>query len=94
MIINVLSSHGSFKFDSATGIVIKHQLGDDFGDLPYKVDVYEYFDHYGVDIASNPSIDILDLGFWTLTGLYEEPEHEWRDDVIINRMKNGMVLYG
>lgn len=81
MIINVLSSHGSFKFDSVTGVVVNHQLSNTFGDLPYKVDVYEYFDHYGVDIASYPSLDVLDIGYWTLTGLYEEPAHDWRDEV-------------
>lgn len=85
MIINVLSSHGSFKFDSVTGVVINHQLSNTFGDLPYKVDVYEYFDHYGVDIASYPSIDVLAIGYWTLTGLYEEPAHDWRDEVENNR---------
>jgi hypothetical protein len=86
MIINVLSSHGSFKFDSVTGVVVNHQLSNTFGDLPYKVDVYEYFDHYGVDIASYPSLDVLDIGYWTLTGLYEEPAHDWRAEVETQRI--------
>ena len=77
MIITAFSSWGTFTFDAITGGVIKTDLDDGFGSFPYRVNVYEYFDYYGESLPE--VVDILDIGFYNLNGIYEEPEHEWRE---------------
>ena len=78
MIITAYSSWGYFTFDAITGVVISHELDNGFGSYPCKVDVYEYFDYYGESLPQ--IVDILDIGFYDLTGIYVSPEIEWRHD--------------
>ena len=83
MVITGLSSKGSFTFDAITGRIIRHTLPDDFK-IPYRVDIYEYFEYYGYDINSNTTVDIHDIGYWALNGKYVEPDFEWREEIKYN----------
>ena len=39
----------------------------------------EYNAHYGVN--DHTEFDILDVGYWTRDGVYEEPVHSWRAQI-------------
>jgi len=78
MIITAFSSHGTFTFDAITGGVINTDLSDSFGSFPYRVNVYEYFDYYQESLPL--VVDVLDIGFHDLVGIYVEPVHEWRTE--------------
>lgn len=78
MNISVGSSHGVLTVDSVTGHVIECSGEDYITDIS-RFDLKEYTEYYG--ISEPPSyIDILDLGYWTRTGVYEMPEADWREE--------------
>ena len=84
MIITAYSSHGHFTFDAITGGVISHTLSEEFGCFPLRVNIYEYFDYYGESLPA--VVDVLDIGFYDLNGIYCEPELEWRENVKARRL--------
>ncbi len=84
MIITAYSSHGHFTFDAITGGVLTRELDNEFGSLPHRVNVYEYFDYYGESLPA--TVDVLDIGFHDLNGVYCEPELEWRVDAQQSRI--------
>lgn len=47
-----------------------------------RFDVAEFRKHYGYSESKRlPDIDILDIGYWTNTGQYEEPEADYRKEI-------------
>ena len=81
--ITAMSSHGTFSFDDKTGKVLSIDLDTEFGQLPLTVDVFEYKNHYTA--AFTGDVDVLDIGYWTVDGLYAEPDHRWR--VLITELR-------
>lgn len=80
----VHSSHGKIKVDKTSGecVAVYNEKGDrSFRDNELltivKFDIDEYEKKYG---PAPYIIDILDLGYWTDHGHYEEPAHDWRED--------------
>lgn len=73
------SSQGSFTFDQVTGKVLSHSLKNDFGQVPLTVDVIEYQQFYGHQV--NDGVDVLDIGFWSVDGIYTPPTYDWREDL-------------
>ena len=82
-----ISSHGEFLYDSVTGLMTYSELREEFGVPPYRINVQEH-NMFGV-MRGKDVVDILDLGYWNIHGIYEPQVQEWRDDVICER---GVVL--
>jgi hypothetical protein len=73
------SSHGNFVFDNLTGKVLKNNLKSEFGQMPLTVDIDEYKSYYGYPMQND--VDVLDIGYWTLDGIYTPPIYEWREEL-------------
>lgn len=87
----VSGSAGSFLIDK-DGNIIKRNHDKDYDEIHF-IDVEEFRAFYNKDLPS--SIDILDLGYWTVTNSYEGPDMEWRRDFaeLINTGEiQGMIL--
>ncbi len=89
MKITVRSSHGTIIFGSETGLVLTGEsnlCGCEECPQVERFDVEEYKKFYGVEkLHGDKDIDILDLGYWGTDGIYEEPCHEWREEVALLR---------
>ncbi len=81
----VFSSHGEITADKETGNVIKIDLTCDCKHNEQCInnikqfDVNEFKMYYSKEIPE--SVDILDLGYWLNNGGYEEPAHDWREEI-------------
>lgn len=81
--ITLTSSHGNFFFN-LSGKLIDKQLYASAAlefpecDQPHRLDLSEHNQTYP-DYPLRDSVwDILDWGYWTKEGVYEEPCWEWR----------------
>lgn len=89
--INVFSSNGSLTVSKETGEVIECFQDKDatpINDIA-RFDLEEFRRAYPNE-AIPDNIDILDLGFWTITGAYEGPETEWRAE--FQRHRNPQII--
>lgn len=78
----VHSSNGELKVNSKTGKVIKCDMSTDGEGIDQieRFDIEEYKKFWNAEITDD--IDILNLGYWTKDGQYEEPADDWRKDLI------------
>lgn len=90
----VTSSWAIYTADAITGLLIKMDRECDHdcyycdsvndcpntASIPRCFDVDEWLKAYPGETLPGMSIDILDLGYWTITGYYEEPCEDWRSD--------------
>lgn len=95
MTIEVYGSWGPFQVNARTGVVVTpvHErlcideteggTYDGYARIA-RVNLAEFEAYWGEDPASHSSIDILDLGYWTLDGTYEPPDLRWRLGIITN----------
>ncbi len=78
MIVNALSNHGEFEFDTETGLVVcTLYLDPSFGPKPVWVDVHEWRKRYPGESIDGDT-DVLDLAFVDAKGAYHEAEESWR----------------
>jgi len=72
--ISVWGSYGTMTVNATDGTVIAYAPQDtedgDYYDI-VKVDLAEWKHHHKMD-KIDPTLDILDVGFWTNKGYYEE----------------------
>lgn len=79
----VIGSWGTLVVDGSTGCILEYEPELDYPEDDYwhiqRFDLEEYRRHY----PSNPTgtIDILDIGYWTVSGDYEPPEPDYRKEV-------------
>jgi len=89
MKITARSSHGTIVFGSETGLVLTGEsnlCGCEDCPQVERFDIEEYRKFYGVEeLPGYMDIDILDLGYWGMDGIYEEPCHGWREEVALLR---------
>lgn len=84
MSIKIYSSHGELTINEQ-GEVIEcdcDNCDDNCIDNIAKVDVEEWKKYHNVTELPTDGIDILDLGYWTKDGRYDEPAHDWRQLII------------
>lgn len=85
-------SSGSFYFNITTGEVDGPLYPDD--DPPVEVDVEEYKRYYpNAPIVAGQSYDILDLGYFAKSGVYENPEYDWREEAQAMRNADAGLPY-
>ncbi len=76
---HVASSLGNLRASPVDGIVLSCDLFDEVEDdlkSIEKFDVAEYESNYGGEGLAGASIDILDIGYWTVDGIYEPPARQ------------------
>ena len=82
-VLTVIGSWGHLNADARTGRVLDCRV-DDFDEGGYsdilRFDVDEWRAAYPGEDPQSRSIDILDLGLWTKTGLYDPPEPDFRGE--------------
>ena len=82
----VESSHGTLVVDRTDGVVIRELStydGDELKDI-VRFDLEEYKRYWKEEVPK--SLDILNLGYWIIGGAYEEPAHDWRKELVAQRM--------
>lgn len=75
-------SYGKLKVCAYTGCVLDYDPQDqdpEYADIA-RFDVDEWQQEYPDEDISGHEHDIVDFGFWTDTGQYNEPSYEWRKD--------------
>ena len=88
-LIEVTSSHGTFRFDANNGHIYNGTLTESFGALPVLINIWEFNKYYRTIEDPYPldnisSIDILDLGYIDANGDYEEACVDWRKEREMN----------
>lgn len=84
------SSHGAITFKSKSGFVTSYQRNNVsdpeslFLAQIIRFDTAEYTRFYNRPLP--PDIDILDLGYWSANGSYEEPAANWRNETFFLRL--------
>jgi len=86
--IQVGSSHGSLTCNKETGMVIECSLfhGENENERIAQIakfDLEEWKKCY-VGESLPDYLDILDLGYWTKNGEYEQPVIDWRNEYRLN----------
>lgn len=79
----VRGSHGTLTVDAKTGAVIREDseyITSDYSDIA-RFDLAEWQRFYPHEQIAGQNIDILDLGYYTASGVYETPAHEWREEL-------------
>jgi hypothetical protein len=87
----VVSSEGALTVHRDTGAVIGRvtESGAGIADI-VRFDLSEWHTTYKGEQLPE-SVDILDLGFWTVSGRYEPPVEDWREEF---RAQRELVLSG
>lgn len=76
----VSGDHGILTVDAETGTLVDNDVEGEYGNIDY-FDVEEWKVTYPDETLINETIDILDIGYWTLReGYYEEPDYKWRNE--------------
>lgn len=80
----VASSNGTLTVNRNTGEVLAWSCNEELSNIT-KFDIVEYLTYHNLkDHSEIPEyVDILDIGYWYFNkGLkYEEPAHDWREEV-------------
>ena len=85
--LTVSSSHGTFDIDGSSGRVIRWWANDPHDADAQAMENIERFDLHEWKLywqwkGELPGgFDVLDLGFWTKDGAYEQPEDDWREEM-------------
>ena len=81
--MDVISSHGVIVANPESGevekVVSRCNCGECGLDDILKFDVEEYRKHHNAELPD--TVDILDIGYWEKNGEYEEPCHDWREEM-------------
>lgn len=80
-IFRVTGNQGMLVVDTMTGNVLRYLPEEDSGyhDI-VQLDVREWQHTYPNETITSGDHDILDFGFWTITGQYQEADTDWRAD--------------
>lgn len=85
----IAGTHGTFRFDVTTGMVVGDASLEDRDDPILKVDIDEYLTTYpDRTISPGEEFDILNFGYFLTSGRYETPAFDWREE------KDFMTLHG
>lgn len=90
-VITFFGNYGEIDVDAATGEVVVYRPEEggepDYADI-VRVDLDErrrWYAAKGLPLSDpQPGGDILDVGFWTSDGTYEEPADDWRELVLLD----------